>query len=330
MSDDAASILDAIIPEGAQSAAAEEAPEEEPLAFNEPDDDGNSEDDASAPETPQQAEERLYAGKYRSIEELERGYQEAQRLISQRAQPEAEAQQFEEEEAEPFGEVPLVWPPRTPTELKQAAASSEEGAELAAVWAFENRARMDPRDFTDVINNWHYVNPAKAYAYQAALQEQEIWARLEARQDQVVAAVAPLQERASRETLSVAQQRARDSIGDEFSAQFDGQQLPDGSPYTWSMEIGRRLQTNPHRYFAEPDKNDPDGTMNALVSAMELAYRDIKGEQWWGRRGQAPEPAAQQADPRQASRATTARRGSASAPASKSEAEKIRDSIIGI
>lgn len=115
---------------------------------------------APAGETPDQQVARLFAGKYKTVEEMERGYKELERTFSSRP---ADGQQ---PGAQPVAEAPKM--PlfkgdtaeiKTEADLYGWAAADPEAA---AMFAMENHDRLNPEQLDTVMNNWIANQPWKA------------------------------------------------------------------------------------------------------------------------------------------------------------------------
>jgi len=117
-------------------------------------------------ETAEEKAERLFANKYKSVEELEKGYGEAdkklQQLLAERQQWQRQAQPEPEPEPE---EAPRPLFKGDTAEIKTEADLYNWAAadpEAAAMFAMQNHERLDPRQMDDVMNNWIAAQPWKA------------------------------------------------------------------------------------------------------------------------------------------------------------------------
>jgi hypothetical protein len=121
------------------------------------DDESIDEPEADEPEAVEPemtaAEERLYAGKYKNADELEKAYLEAQRLISQRQAPPPEPEA--EVEDEPQFILPLGGEPLTSAELEQWA--TDDPAE-AGKWALAQPG-LNAQLRSAVIKYWRDNDP---------------------------------------------------------------------------------------------------------------------------------------------------------------------------
>jgi len=141
-------------------------PEPEPPAAPPPPDPtppGEADDGAVTPpagETPDQVVERLYAGKYKTVEELERGYQEANKLLSQRGQ------QQEPPPAEPEAPPKMLFKGdiNEIVNEEQLFKWAQTDPEAAAMFAMQNHERMDQPTFDTVMDAWVAQQPFKAIA----------------------------------------------------------------------------------------------------------------------------------------------------------------------
>lgn len=110
-------------------------------------------------ETPGEAVERLFGGKYKSVEELEKAHKELTTAWDSRgpATP-PPAEQPPEPKAPPLfkGDIGEI---KTEADLYQAAANDPEGA---AMFAMENHERLSQEQLDTVMNNWLSVQPWKA------------------------------------------------------------------------------------------------------------------------------------------------------------------------
>lgn len=102
---------------------------------------------AGAPQTPPEATEgeRVYAGKYKSVDELERAYTEAQRLISQTRPAEAQPQ------ADPLSFLP---PQIDEATFKRIEASAERDPQGTAMWALQNQQYLGQQITGAILRNW--------------------------------------------------------------------------------------------------------------------------------------------------------------------------------
>lgn len=150
-------------------------PDPTPSGTPESDDAGGSGDGpvVKPGETPAEAAERIFAGKYKSVEDLEKGYSEAdkklQQLLAERQQ--WQRQQEQEPEAEP--PKPLFKGNTTVIESEQQL---EEWAvadpEQAALFAMREHERIDPELVDKVCNHWIASQPMKAISTITAWQSQ--------------------------------------------------------------------------------------------------------------------------------------------------------------
>jgi hypothetical protein len=318
------SIVDDIIPEGYEppDEQTEEAPAEAPLASQEPEATEATEAvevDAPAQPDPWAAyrEDPRFAS---YIDEaggdpgkiLERLHGLRQQLS--RGQQEPEPQQPAEPELM-VGDI--VWPPESVPEL-YAAAQNPEFAGQAAIWAMENRARIPAQAFNDVVNNWWFVNPAQAQAYQTQQHFNEWRAQFEEQ-------LKPVQEHTAKTVSDAAQSLAQQSIGAEWDA--------------YRGRIAEICQDQQAASFFFRHGETPEGLAQGIVDA----YGWLKQQEWMAsRRGQATSPAVPQeaAQPAQQAgepsrdehgrfAATTTGRGSAPSR-TLTTAEQTRDEILGL
>jgi hypothetical protein len=125
---------------------------EDVVADDEPIDEPEADEPDVAAEI-EAAEERLYAGKYKNADELEKAYLEAQRLISQRQAPPPEPEA--EVEDEPQFILPLGGEPLTSAELEQWA--TDDPAE-AGKWALAQPG-LNAQLRSAVIKYWRDNDP---------------------------------------------------------------------------------------------------------------------------------------------------------------------------
>lgn len=141
------------------------APEPEPQVTPEP----------TPPGEEPPPEPTLYAGKYKTVEEMEKAYQELQREFSKRqaAPPEPTPEPTPEPAPKPLfkGEVSEI---TNEAQLYELATSDPEAA---AMFAMENHARLNEDQFNTVMNAWIAQQPFKAiqtmHAWQAELMREE-------------------------------------------------------------------------------------------------------------------------------------------------------------
>jgi len=135
----------------APTPAAPEAPAEAP-------------DPAPRPgETPSEAAERIFAGKYKSVDELEKGYGEADKKLQEllRERQQWQQQQQKPEEAEPS--KPLFKGNITEIQSEaQLEAWAVTDPEAAALFAMEHHDRIDQDMVDKVCNHWIASQPMKA------------------------------------------------------------------------------------------------------------------------------------------------------------------------
>jgi hypothetical protein len=155
-------------PEDAEAVDEPEAVEAEPEAAVE----SGADDEAAA------VEERLYAGKYKGVDEMEKAYLEAQRLISQGAhkQPPEPVYQEEEPADAPLDiPLPLGGEPLTRNELEEWAT---ENPRDAALWAMQ-RDGLHPDLKKAVIGHWARSDPDDYIEWKAEQREAQMMERLQ-------------------------------------------------------------------------------------------------------------------------------------------------------
>lgn len=114
---------------------------------------------AEGEETPAEAVERLYGGKYKSVEELEKAHKELTAAWDRR-DPQQQPPPPEPEKPKPspllMGEVSEI---KTQADLY---AWAEADPEAAANWAMENHEALKQEQLDAVMNNWIAQQPWKA------------------------------------------------------------------------------------------------------------------------------------------------------------------------
>lgn len=128
-------------------------------------------DAAPAGETPDQLVERLYAGKYKSVEELEKAHRELTARFDGR-DPKADQQPPVEKPVPLFkGDVSEI---KTQADLFSWAESDPEAA---AMWTMENHERLSEAQVNSVMDNWIASQPWKAmqeiHAWQTQMMRDE-------------------------------------------------------------------------------------------------------------------------------------------------------------
>lgn len=165
-------------------------------------------------ETPKEAAERIFAGKYKTPDDLERGYQELQREFSKlkNQQP-----------------APVEEPPPVPLFKGETAEIKTEqdlftwaqaDPEAAAMWAMGEHGRMSPETLNTVMNHWIASSPWQAttaiHAWQAQMLREEF-----AEQRQLAEQHALGQIRDAGIELAVQEQPLMADYGDELSDFID-------------------------------------------------------------------------------------------------------------
>lgn len=150
----------------------------------EPEGEGEQEEDGGAEgESGEDVQDRLYAKKYRTVEELERGYEELSRAWDSRGQqrPAEQQQQQQPGQQEQPAPKPLFSGEIGPDDIKtedDLIKAAQANPEQAAMWAMREHERLKPEQLDMVMNNWIAHQPWKAIstiqAWQHAVIREEI------------------------------------------------------------------------------------------------------------------------------------------------------------
>ena len=155
----------------------------------------NVEEPAEEAEPEPQPEEKLYAGNFKSVEELERGYEELRTLEGRRSQELGELRKSVEElssripEDEDDGYVPM-----DDANAQWFDTMMEENPVQAMEWARQNDA--SGMFYNRGLAQWYDTNPAQAGTYQAAVIAQGLRDEFN---ETLSKQTKPLQERASQD-----------------------------------------------------------------------------------------------------------------------------------
>lgn len=155
-------------------------PEVTPDPVEEPEAEGEEE-----PETPEEVQERLYAGKYKTPEELEQAYEHAIALASRKGvevpevQPEPEAQMptWRAPQYDALGEIPADG--LSALQREQLSTLMQNDPKAAANWAAQNSHLLTEEEFGAIQGNWYTADPWGARQAWAAAEEAQRQERLQ-------------------------------------------------------------------------------------------------------------------------------------------------------
>lgn len=206
---------------------------------------------AEAPQTPQEAPEgdRRYAGKYESVEALERAYSELQSKLSSTRPAEPEPQQ---QYVDPLSFLP---PQIDEATFKRIEASAERDPQGTALWAIQNQQALGDQLTNAVVRNWA---------------EQDFLGFQRWQMGQILAA----QQEQQREQWAPIEQHTYQQISNAAVAEA-GQGVPDWEDY--KPKILEAIQQN--GYLANhvaSVASDPA----QLTSALRQVYGLVKGNEY--------------------------------------------------
>lgn len=253
-----------------------------------------------APQTPPEAsqEERLYAGKYKSVDDLEKAYSEAQRLISQ-TRP-AEAQQ-PQQQADPMTFLP---PQIDEATFKRIESSAERDPQGTALWALENQQYLGSQITNACMRNW----------YEQDFLGYERW-----RQEQTVA----YWDQRQQERQAPIDNYTYHQISQSAVAEA-GNGIPDFEAY--KPLILQAIEENQHiSEYVKSVTHDPQ----QLAKAIEWVYATVKGNEYVQQlRSQPPKGQQTPAVDSQKIKAQSERRSTASPDPNQSRDKALQDMIL--
>lgn len=204
---------------------------------------------AEAPQTPPEATEgeRVYAGKYKSVDELERAYTEAQRLISQTRPAEVQQQQVD-----PLAGLP---PHIDEQVIARVSSAFQQNPGETALYLAQNEHYFGKKLVDEAWSGWMQSDPRGFAAYQRQAAQYE-WEQQRQQQQ------APIEHYTYQQISNAAVAEA-------------GQGIPDFEQY--KPLILAAIEDNEHiSEYVKSVTHDPQ----QLAKAIEWVYGAVKGNEY--------------------------------------------------
>lgn len=198
------------------------------------DDDDDEEQDAEDTAPPVEDAARRYAGKYKTVEELEQGYKEAERMASEKAQELARfshATDQDTQESDPLELAPLLQQP--PQNLLEDQRFIDYAQSKGVKWVTDLDGYIDMESPTNVMNLQYareQLTGQVQQAYYAQQQQQQTFEATERAVEQSLTAINPL-------LMDPEAQPLTGAIAQQLLAQVQNGERPWQGPEAFAREV---------------------------------------------------------------------------------------------
>lgn len=171
-----ATLDDAIAAMTGETDVAQEAPPETEEVLEE---EAVAEPEAEETEEPEAVEEKLYAGKYKSLEDLEKAYVEAQSALGRQGDELGQLRKIQEQFQEQLAQLsqPAAPNPFDTPEWDNINFDNPAQARQAALWVAQNQ----PFNYESFLESWYDQSPRAATAFEMEMKDYEWEQKLEDR-----------------------------------------------------------------------------------------------------------------------------------------------------